>query len=892
LTGKTLPKLYLVDGSSYIFRAYHAMARQRLSNSRGIPTGATYVFTNMLQKLIRETKPEYLAVVWDPPGRTFRYDLYPEYKANRAETPPDLVPQFRYIRELVEGFGIPALEYEGYEADDVIGTLAKKAAAQGLEVVLVSGDKDLTQLIGPRVTMLDTLKDKTTNAASVKERFGVGPEKVTDVLALMGDSSDNVPGVPKVGEKTAIKLMTQYGDLESVLAHAAEIKGAVGESLKNFADQARLSKDLVTIRTELPLALDLSSLQRKEPDREKLVALCKELEFEKLLAEYSTPSVEVSPEHYRLLFTEQELGGLIAELKNAGRFALDIETTGKDPMRAEIVGLSFCAEPHRACYLPVAHTGAGSDRQIPRQRALELLRPLLEDPRVKKIGQNAKYDLTMLARAGLRVQGLDFDTMIASYLQNPRRRSHGLEALALEFLGHKMTTYEEVTDKGKKNFAEVDVESALRYSGEDADVTWMLYEKFLPLLQEGEFEELFQKVEMPLVEVLMRMEMNGVKVDTDILAGLSAELEERAEKEREEIYRLAGQEFNIDSPKQLSEVLFEKLKLPRLKKTKTGYSTNVEVLTKLAAQHEMPRHVLDYRTLVKLKNTYTDALPQLVHPETGRIHTSLNQAVTATGRLSSSEPNLQNIPVRTLEGKRIRAAFIAEPGHRLLSADYSQVELRILAHFTDDPTLLQAFARDEDIHCRTAAEVFGVMPEMVTEEMRRQAKVINFGIAYGMSGYGLSEELGISQKEAQQYIDEYFRRYPGVHRYIQETIASARAQGYVTTLMNRRCYLPDIQSENYSVRQFAEREAINAPIQGSAADIIKKAMVEIDRELLKRRLRSKMILQVHDELVFEAPAEEEKDLEKLVVKVMESVVELKVRLKVDAAWGKNWAEAH
>ncbi|OGP60172.1 MAG: DNA polymerase I, partial [Deltaproteobacteria bacterium RBG_13_61_14] len=430
------------------------------------------------------------------------------------------------------------------------------------------------------------------------------------------------------------------------------------------------------------------------------------------------------------------------------------------------------------------------------------------------------------------------------------------------------------------------------YSGEDADVTWMLYEKFLPLLQEGEFEELFQKVEMPLVEVLMRMEMNGVKVDTEILAGLSAELEERAEKEREEIYRLAGHEFNIDSPKQLSEVLFEKLKLPRLKKTKTGYSTNVDVLTKLAAQHEMPRHILDYRTLVKLQNTYTDALPALVHPETGRIHTSLNQAVTATGRLSSSEPNLQNIPVRSPEGKRIRQAFIAEPGCRLLSADYSQVELRILAHITGDQTLVQAFARDEDIHRRTAAEVFGVMPELVTEEMRRQAKVINFGIAYGMSGYGLSEELGISQKEAQQYIDEYFRRYPGVHRYIQETIASARAQGYVTTLMNRRCYLPDIRSENYSVRQFAEREAINAPIQGSAADIIKKAMVEIDRELFKRRLRSQMILQVHDELVFEAPQEEEKELEKLVVEIMESVVKLKVRLKVDAAWGKNWAEAH
>ena len=889
---KPSPKLYLVDGSSYIFRAYHAMLRQRLSNARGLPTGAIYVFSNMIQKLIREEKPDYLAVVWDPPVKTFRHNLYPEYKANRAETPPDLIPQFSYIRSLVQAFGIPALEQEGYEADDVIGTLAKKAAEQGFEVVLVSGDKDLTQLLGPHVTMLDTLKDKVTDVAGVKERFGVKPEHVIDVLALMGDSSDNVPGVPKVGEKTAIKLIAQYGDLENVLAHAGEIKGAVGESLRTFADQARLSKELVTIKTEVPVPFDLESLRPRPPDRPKLIALFKELDFGKLLAEYSVESKEIPPDQYRLIKTEAELESLIQELQAAGRFALDVETTSKDPMRAELVGLSFCAEPHRAVYLPVAHTGEGAQNQVARERALEVLRPLLEDPKVKKIGQNAKYDLIVLARAGVQVQGLDFDTMIASYLLNPRRRSHGLDALALEFLGHKMISYEEVTDGGKKNFAEVAVEQALRYSGEDADVTLMLHDLFLPLLKEGNFEELFHEIEMPLVGVLIRIEMNGVKVDTKLLARLSAELEQREEKEREEIFRLAGQEFNIDSPKQLSEILFDKLKLPRLKKTKTGYSTNVDVLTKLAAQHDLPRHVLDYRTLVKLQNTYTDALPQLVHPETGRIHTSLNQTVTSTGRLSSSEPNLQNIPVRTAVGKRIREAFIAEPGCRLLSADYSQVELRILAHISEDQTLIQAFERDEDIHRRTAAEVFGVMPEMVTEEMRRQAKVINFGIAYGMSGYGLSEELGISQKEALQYIDEYFRRYPGVHRYIQETIAQARKQGYVTTLMNRRCYLPDIKSGNYQVRQFAEREAINAPIQGSAADIIKKAMVEIDRELIQRKLKSKMILQVHDELVFEAPEAEHKELEKLVVNLMESVVKLKVRLKVDAAWGSNWAEAH
>ena len=892
MKNKLQSSLYLVDGSSYIFRAYHAMLRQRLSNARGLPTGATYVFSNMIQKLIREQKPEYLAVVWDPPVKTFRHNLYPQYKANRAETPPDLIPQFSYIRALVQAFGIPALEQEGYEADDVIGTLAKKAAEEGFEVVLVSGDKDLTQLLGPHVTMLDTLKNKITDVAGVKERFGVTPEHVIDVLALMGDSSDNVPGVPKVGEVTAKKLIVQYGDLENVLAHAGEIKGAVGESLRANAALARLCKELVTIKTEVPVPFDLSALKPRPPDRAKLVELFKELDFGKLLAEYSVESKEIPLDQYRLIKTEAELRSLIQELRAAGRFALDTETTSKDPMRAELVGLSFCAEPHRAVYVPVAHTGEGAPNQISRERALELLRPLLEDPAIKKIGQNAKYDLIVLARAGVQVQGLDFDTMIASYLLNPRRRSHGLDALALEFLGHKTISYEEVTDGGKKNFAEVPVEQALRYSGEDADVTLMLHDLFRPLLKEGDFEELFHEIEMPLVGVLIRIEMNGVKVDTELLAKLSAELLAREETEREEIFRLAGQEFNIDSPKQLSEILFEKLQLPRLKKTKTGYSTNVDVLTKLALQHDLPRHVLDYRTLVKLQNTYTDALPQLVLPETGRIHTSLNQTVTSTGRLSSSEPNLQNIPVRTAVGKRIREAFIAEPGRRLLSADYSQVELRILAHISEDRTLIQAFARDEDIHRRTAAEVFGVMPEMVTEEMRRQAKVINFGIAYGMSGYGLSEELGISQKEALQYIDEYFRRYPGVYRYIQDTIAQARKQGYVTTLMNRRCYLPDIKSGNFNVRQFAEREAINAPIQGSAADIIKKAMVEIDRELIQRQMKSKMILQVHDELVFEAPKSEEKELEKLVVNLMESVVQLKVRLKVDAAWGKNWAEAH
>ncbi len=890
---KSPPRLFLIDGSSYIFRAFHATERQRLSTSGGLPTGATYVFTNMIRKLLKEEAPDYFAVVWDAPGRVFREEVYPDYKATRKETPEDLIPQFDSIRQVVQAFNIPALEKEGFEADDVIATIVEKLKGKGLEIVVVSGDKDLMQLLGPGVTMLDTMKDRRTDPAGVKERFGVGPKGVVDVLALMGDSSDNVPGVPGIGEKTAKKLIAEYKSLENLMKNADKVPGKVGENLKRFADQAKLSRELVTLVRDVPIKVSLEDLEVGKPDRDKLARLFTELEFHKLLSEFSKASEEISPEKYRLVRDEAAFSRLLSELKKSGIFAIDLETNSQDPMQAEIVGISFCARPGAAYYVPVGHTGLDGKDQLARDLVLEKLKPLLEDKKLEKIGQNIKYDFIVLHRAGIEMRGVAFDTMVASYLINPRRR-HNLNDLALEHLGHRMLTYEEVCGKGKSQicFSEVDLETALRYSGEDADVTLRLYGLFEPEMAREENKELFEEIEMPLVTVLARIEMNGVKINAGLLEEISSELEARAEEQKHEIYRLAGQEFNIDSPKQLQEILFDKLNLPRRRKTKTGYSTNIDVLTELAAEHPIPKHILAYRTTSKLKSTYADALPRLVHPDTGRLHTSFNQAVTATGRLSSSEPNLQNIPIRTPEGRRIREAFVAEGKNLLLSSDYSQVELRLLAHMSGDETLLEAFARGEDIHTRTAAEVFGVAPELVSEEMRRQAKVINFGITYGMSDFGLSQELGITRKQAKVYIDQYFRRYPGVHRYIQETIERARRDGYISTILGRRCFFPDIKSKNPNIRRFAEREAVNAPMQGSAADIIKKAMVGIDRELLKKKLKSMMILQVHDELVFEVVPEELDQLKAIVRKEMETVVELEAPLKVDMKAAKNWAEAH
>jgi DNA polymerase-1 len=884
-------RLFLIDGSSYIYRAYFAI--RHLSNSKGLATNAVYGFVNMLLKVAREQQPDHLAVVFDARGPTFRKELFPEYKANRAHMPEDLVPQVPIIKEVVRAFNMPAIEKEGFEADDIIATLAKKFAAEGLEVTVVTGDKDLMQIVSGRIRLLDTMKDKVSGLEEVAERFGGPPEKVIEVQALAGDSSDNIPGVPGIGEKTAVKLIQEFGSVENLLANLDQVKGKVQEKLREFGELARLSKKLVTLVDDMELDLDYDNFALGEPNRPALTALFKELEFHKLIQEFSSDE-RATGEGYRAVLTEADLVELTAELEEAPRFAFDTETTGLDPTLADMVGLSFAVRPGEGWYVPLAHRYLGAPEQLGPGLVLERLRPLLTDAGKGKIAQNAKFDLLVLRRAGIEVKGLAFDTMIASYLANPAATSHGMDALAADLLGYKTITYSEMTGSGKKQigFAEVEVEKAVVYAAEDADITLRLAGKLEPMLGEAGQEKLFYEVEMPLVEVLADMEWSGVRIDPKFLGGLSKELETKLAALEKEIHQMAGGPFNIGSPKQLGEVLFERLKLTRGKKTKTGWSTDVEVLTKLAEEQPVAARLLDYRSLAKLKSTYTDALPKLIHPQTGRLHTSFNQALTATGRLSSSEPNLQNIPIRTEEGGRIREAFIPAEGNVLVSADYSQVELRILAHLAREVVLTESFEKGEDIHRRTASEIFGVFPEMVTAEMRRQAKTINFGIIYGMSDFGLAKALGIGRKEAQTFIDNYFARYPGVQVFMESKKEEARAKGYVTTLLGRRCAVAEIHSPNRNIRDYAERNAINYPIQGSAADIIKVAMVRIHERLKKEGLQAKMVLQVHDELVFDVPQAELETVRELVRAEMEGAVELDVPLVVDIGVGKNWREAH
>lgn len=884
-------RLYLIDGSSYIYRAYFAI--RHLSNSKGFATNAVFGFINMLLKVVREHAPDHLAVVFDAKGPTFRKELYPEYKANRTAMPEDLVPQIPYIKEVVRAFNMPAIEKAGYEADDIIATLAKKFAAEGLEITVVTGDKDLMQIVSERIRLLDTMKDQISGLEEVAERFGGTPDKVIEVQALAGDSSDNIPGVPGIGEKTAVKLIREFGTVENLLERSGEVKGKLGEKLREFAEQARLSKQLVTLVDDLPLELDYSSFTLSEPNREALTALFKELEFHKLIQEFSTET-RADGSGYRGILDAAALDELTAELRRVGRFAFDTETTSLDAVRADLVGLSFSVKEKEAWYIPVGHRYLGVPEQLDRQRVLDALRPLLEDPELFKIGQNLKYDLLVLRRAGIEVRGPFFDTMIASYLAQPAAKSHGMDALASDLLGHKTVSYAEVAGSGKKQigFEEVEVEKAVHYAAEDADITLRLAAVLDPKLDEMEQRRLFDEVEMPLVEVLTAMEWAGIRIDSAFLGALSKEMEGKLSALEREIHELAGGPFNIASPKQLGEVLFERLKLPKGKKTKTGWSTDVEVLSALAEQHPVAARILEHRSLAKLKNTYCDALPKLVNPDSGRIHTSFNQAVTATGRLSSSEPNLQNIPIRTEEGGRIREAFIPAEGHVLLAADYSQIELRILAHLADETVLKESFARGEDIHKRTASEVFGVFPEMVTSEMRRQAKTINFGVIYGMGAFSLGKDLGIPTREAQVFIDNYFARYPGIKTFMESKKEEAREKQYVTTLLGRRCAVPEIHSQNGAIRSYAERNAINYPIQGSAADIVKVAMVRIHRRLAAESLKTRMVLQVHDELVFDVPLGELERVRELVRIEMEGALELSVPLLVDIGVGGNWRQAH
>ncbi|HYB21373.1 MAG TPA: DNA polymerase I, partial [Thermodesulfobacteriota bacterium] len=731
------PRLFLIDGSSYIYRAFFGLPH--LSNSKGFPTNAVYGFTNMLLKVLREQEPEYLAVAFDAPGPTFRHEVFVDYKANRPSMPDNLRPQIPYIKEIVAALRIAILEKESYEADDLIGSLSKKLEKEGIDTVIVSGDKDLMQLINHHVTMYDPMKDKIFRISDVKERFGVTPDKVVDVMGLSGDTSDNIPGVPGIGEKTASRLIEEFGSIEELLKNVEKVKNAkVRTSLAHHGEQARLSRELATLDTEAPVEWDLKSLKREMPDREKLQKIFKELEFSKLFKEFAVQTAGPGKD-YQLVTEKEEFVKLTQALKDAGTFALDLESTSLDPMQAEIVGWSFSFQPHQAFYIPVGHTHPSAAHQLDRNKVLQALRPLLEDTGLKKYGQNIKYDYILLANAGIHLRGIACDTMVASYLLNPSKHNHSLEELAREHLDHQVTTYADVAGSGAKAipFSQVEVQKACRYSCEDADLTLILANLLMPKIKADGFAELFHQVELPLIEVLATMEMNGVKLDLPLLGLMSSEFTKQMEKISEEIFDLAGESFNINSPQQLGKVLFEKLKLPGGKRTKTGYSTDVDVLTELSKDFPLPAKILEYRSLSKLKSTYVDALPQLVNPATGRIHTSFNQTVTATGRLSSSDPNLQNIPIRSPEGRRIREAFIPEEGDRILSADYSQIELRILAHLSRDPSLLETFQQDQDVHAATAAEIFRVSPEQVNPEMRRLAKVINFGIIYGISAFGL-----------------------------------------------------------------------------------------------------------------------------------------------------------
>ena len=885
-------RLFLIDGSSYIYRAYYAI--RHLSNSQGMTTNAIYGFTNMLLKVIRESQPDQLAVIYDSKGPTFRKDIYPEYKANRSAMPEDLVPQIPYIKRVVEAFNLPGIEKAGYEADDIIATLAGKFAAKGMEVTVVTGDKDLMQIVSDRVCLLDTMKDKISGPAEVFERFG-GADKVVEVQALAGDSSDNVPGVPGIGEKTAKALIDEFGDVETLLASLDQLKGKRRENLETFADQARLSKQLVTLITDLDLDVDDDAFVMAEPNRQALTELFKECEFHKLLQEFSDDSRASAKESsYRAVLNERDLAEMVAALEASERFAFDTETTGLDPLRADLVGLSFAVIAGEAWYVPVSHRYLGVPEQLPLDKVLAAVGPLLGSAEHLKIGQNLKYDILVMGRVGVAVTEPLFDTMLASYLANSAAQSHGMDSLATELLDYRTIPYSEVAGSGKKKicFDEVEVEKATVYAAEDADITLRLYEKLLPMIAEQQQQELFDNVEMALLPILVKMEQAGIRIDAELLNGLSADMEKKLAALEVEIHGLAGTTFNIGSPKQLGEVLFERLGLAKGKKTKTGWSTDVEVLSNLAEEHEIAAKILDYRSLSKLKGTYTDALPKLIHPDTGRIHSSFNQAVTATGRLSSSDPNLQNIPIRTEEGRRIREGFIPSEGCLLLAADYSQVELRILAHMADEPALKEAFARGEDIHRRTASEVLGLFPEMVTDEQRRQAKAINFGVIYGMSAFGLAKQLGISRREAQTFIDTYFERYPGIRTFMDSCIVEAREKMYVTTLLGRRCAIPEINSKNGAVRGYAERNAINYPVQGSAADIIKVAMVRIAHRLVREGLETRMLLQVHDELVFDVPEGELENVTALVTEEMEGAVDVSVPLLVEVGHGHNWREAH
>ena len=880
------PLVVLVDGSNYIYRAFYAIPL--LTNSKGFPTNAIYGFTNMLLKLLRDLAPDYIVMTFDLKGPTARHEEFVDYKATRKPMPDDLIPQIPFIKDVVRGLSISVLEKQGVEADDIIGMLAVQASKRGWRTAVISGDKDLMQLVDENVTMIDTMKDKTYDIAAVKERFGVGPDKVVEILGLMGDTSDNIPGVPGIGPKTAQRLIEEYGSVEEVIKNSENLRNfKLRETFRTYAEQARLSHQLASIRKDVEIDFDLQDAAVREPDKEILSRLFSEFEFSSLLQDIKRDTEKVAKE-YKQVLDRKSLDELIAHLQKSSEISCEVVWEKNPP--TDLIGIAI-SDGTDAFYIPLGHTNALV--QLPAKEVFAALAPVLSNSKIKKYGHDLKNTLVNLLQWNVEVPN-GFDILLAAYLLNPAKNSYELAELSWEYLHQQVSTPNDVAGGKGKTYplALVPVDKMTAYAGESADAIFALAPTLAAKLKKIDAIDLFREVEMPLLYVLTAMEKKGVLVDTSILKQMSTELGQLLSISEEKIFRHAGEKFNINSPKQLQVILFEKLKLPAGKKTKEGFSTDVDVLTELARSHELPAEILAYRSLSKLKSTYIDALPALINPQTGRIHTSYNQTVTATGRLSSSNPNLQNIPIRTLEGKRIRQAFIAAPNCVLISADYSQIELRVLAHLSEDEALLEAFSSGEDIHSRTASDIFGVFPQMVNADMRRQAKVINFGILYGMSAFGLAKELGVSMKIAQAYIDGYFQRYKKVRIYLDGILEGARRDGFVCTLLNRRRYLPELKSKISSVRQFAERMAINTPIQGTAADLIKVAMVNIDHLLEKKNFAPLLIMQVHDELVIESPVTEKEEVMKLVKKEMEEVIKLKVPLKVEIASGANWDEAH
>ncbi len=910
----TKPKLFLLDGSYLAYRSYFAFIRRPLITSRGENTSAVFGFIKSLQKVLREENPDYLGVVFDTPEPTFRHKMFGEYKATREKMPEDLIDQLPRLRQVITTLQIPMIELPGYEADDVMATLAKQAADSGIMVYLLTGDKDLQQLVNDNIWLYRPGRSgdemEIIDPAWIKKNWQIEPRLVRDVLGLAGDASDNIPGVPSIGEKTAVKLIQQFGSFERLLDHLSQVEPErIRTAIAQNLEQARLSYRLVEIDEAAPVTLDFKQLARKEPQIESVAALYRELEFHSLIKDLQ-PETTTVRQHYQAVTTLNQFNDLIRRLQQQPLFAFDVETTHTDPLLAELVGFSVCWQEGEAYYVPVQVTEKPSTptagtlfdsihkpvvNGLPLADVLPPLKKILEDNTRQKCGQNIKYDALVMKKYGVTIEGVDFDTMVASYLLNPSNPQHNLDSLSLEYLNYKKVPTSDLLGKGKNQITmrEVPLEKISFYAAEDADFTLRLRRLFEPKLKSAALLDLFRDVEIPLIDVLTQMEWNGVALDTKLLRRLSLQLEEEMIQLEQKIYTAVSQQFNLNSPQQLAMILFEKLQLPTSRRTKTGYSTDVDVLAELARLHPVPQLILDYRQLAKLRSTYVDALPRLINPHTGRLHTSYNQAVAATGRLSSSDPNLQNIPIRTELGREIRKAFIpGDPANFILDADYSQIELRIVAHLSGDDRLIGTFAQDLDIHAATAAQIFGIPLEQVNADHRRKAKEINFGIIYGMGKYGLATRLNISQDEAETFINNYFEKYPQVRQFIDQTIDEARKKGYVTTMMNRRRYLPEIHSENRRLREFAERTAINTPIQGTAADLIKVAMIHIQEQLRQRHLRSLMILQVHDELVFEVVASELDEMRQLVVNNMESALKLKVPIKVDIGVGKNWLEAH